>query len=148
MNITEKILAWNSGKKSVKPGDIIEARVDIALVHEKSGPGFFHNFEKLDKEIWDKDKVVVIGDHNEEFSQLYRKATYDLNPNQTSQKFSQRLIDQLKNIERAQEIMVYFDFGLEPYWGTHLKKNKNRNEHFEKNTNIYLKANISFYMKS
>ena len=60
MNITEKILARASGKDKVKPGEIIEADVDVALIHEKAGPGFFDNFEKLETEIWDKEKVVVV----------------------------------------------------------------------------------------
>jgi methanogen homoaconitase large subunit len=71
MNITEKILARASGQKSVKPGDIVEARVDVALFHEKAGPGFFENFEKLGREIWDKNKVVVVADHAVPPSNIY-----------------------------------------------------------------------------
>jgi len=71
MNITEKILARASGRTSVKPGDIIEAHVDVALFHEKAGPGFFENFEKLGRKIWDKDKVVVVADHAVPPSNIY-----------------------------------------------------------------------------
>jgi methanogen homoaconitase large subunit len=71
MNITEKILARASGQKSVKPGDIIEARVDIALFHEKAGPGFFESFEKLGREIWNKERVVVVADHAIPPSNIY-----------------------------------------------------------------------------
>jgi len=71
MNITEKILAKAAGKKSVKPGDIIEAKVDVALCHEKAGPGFFDNFEKLNLSIWDRDKVIVVGDHAVPPSNIY-----------------------------------------------------------------------------
>ena len=60
MNITEKILARASGKDKVKPGEIIEAAVDLAMIHEKAGPGFFKNFEKLEAEIWNKEKVVEL----------------------------------------------------------------------------------------
>jgi len=71
MNITEKILAKAAGKMSVKPGDIIEAKVDMAMSHEKAGPGFFDNFEKLNLSIWDKDKVIVVGDHAVPPSNIY-----------------------------------------------------------------------------
>lgn len=71
MNITEKILARAAGKKIVRPGDIVEAPVDIAMIHEKTGTGFFGNFEKLGLKIWDKDKVVVVGDHAVPPSNIY-----------------------------------------------------------------------------
>jgi len=71
MNITEKILARGSGKRSVAPGDIIEARVDLALFHEKAGPGFFENFESLGTPIWDPNKVVVVVDHAVPPSNIY-----------------------------------------------------------------------------
>jgi homoaconitate hydratase family protein len=71
MNITEKILARASGRKEVKPGDIVEARVDLALFHEKAGPGFFQNFEKSGATIWDKDKVIVVVDHAVPPSNIY-----------------------------------------------------------------------------
>jgi len=71
MNITEKILARASGRKSVQPGDIIEARVDMAMSHEKAGDGFFGNFERLNLKIWDKNKVIVIGDHAVPPSNIY-----------------------------------------------------------------------------
>ncbi len=71
MNITEKILARASGKAMVRPGDIIETPVDIAMIHEKTGPGFFGNFERLNLKIWDKEKVVVVGDHAVPPSNVY-----------------------------------------------------------------------------
>ena len=71
MNITEKILARASGQRAVEPGEIVEARVDLALFHEKAGPGFFENFESLDTPIWDPDKVVVVVDHAIPPSNIY-----------------------------------------------------------------------------
>ncbi|MGD8544369.1 MAG: 3-isopropylmalate dehydratase large subunit, partial [Candidatus Bathyarchaeota archaeon] len=38
MNITEKILAKASGKKEVSPGEIVNAKVDMAMVHDLTGP--------------------------------------------------------------------------------------------------------------
>lgn len=71
MNITEKILAKASGRSRVQPGDIVETRVDMAMSHEKAGNGFFGTFERLNLEIWDKNKVIIIGDHAVPPSNIY-----------------------------------------------------------------------------
>ena len=64
MNITEKILAKASGKKTVHPGEIIDANVDMVMVHDLTGPLAVEAFKKIGKqEIWDKQKTVVILDH-------------------------------------------------------------------------------------
>ena len=36
--ISEKILARASGQETVKPGDIVTCQVDLAMVHDSSGP--------------------------------------------------------------------------------------------------------------
>ena len=71
MNITEKILARASGKRAVSPGEILQAEVDLALFHEKAGPGFFENFEGLGTPIWDPDKVAIVVDHAIPPSNIY-----------------------------------------------------------------------------
>ena len=38
MNIPEKILAKASGKNTVHPGEIVDANVDMAMVHDLTGP--------------------------------------------------------------------------------------------------------------
>ena len=64
MNITEKILAKASGKKTVHPGEIIDANVDMVMVHDLTGPLAVEAFKKIGKqEVWDKQKTVVILDH-------------------------------------------------------------------------------------
>lgn len=64
MNITEKILAQASGKERVHPGEIVEARIDSAMVHDITGPIAVQSWRKLgDPKIWDPDRVVVIFDH-------------------------------------------------------------------------------------
>jgi 3-isopropylmalate/(R)-2-methylmalate dehydratase large subunit len=64
MDITEKILANASGKNTVHPGDIVDANVDVIMVHDLTGPLAIEAFNKIgvDK-VWDKKKVVVILDH-------------------------------------------------------------------------------------
>ena len=64
MNITEKILAKASGKKSVHPGEIVDANVDMVMVHDLTGPLAVEAFKKIGVEkVWDNKKVVVILDH-------------------------------------------------------------------------------------
>jgi 3-isopropylmalate/(R)-2-methylmalate dehydratase large subunit len=64
MNITEKILAKASGKNSVHPGEIVDANVDMVMVHDLTGPLAVEAFKKIGvKNVWDNKKVVVILDH-------------------------------------------------------------------------------------
>jgi 3-isopropylmalate/(R)-2-methylmalate dehydratase large subunit len=64
MNITEKILAKASGKNQVKPGEIVDANVDMVMVHDLTGPLAVEAFKKIGVEkVWDNKKVVVILDH-------------------------------------------------------------------------------------
>ena len=64
MNITEKILAEASGKDIVHPGEIVDANVDIVMVHDLTGPLAVQAFEKIGVEkVWNNQKVVVILDH-------------------------------------------------------------------------------------
>ncbi len=64
MNITEKILANASGKKAVHPGEIVDANVDMIMVHDLTGPLAVEAFKKIGTpKVWDNKKVVVILDH-------------------------------------------------------------------------------------
>lgn len=64
MNITEKILAKASGKKTVTPGEIVDANVDALMIHDLTGPLAVESFKKIGAEkVWDNQKVIVILDH-------------------------------------------------------------------------------------
>ena len=64
MNITEKILAKASGKQVVHSGEIVDANVDMIMVHDLTGPLAVEAFEKIGvQKVWDNQKVVVILDH-------------------------------------------------------------------------------------
>ena len=64
MNITEKILAKASDKKVVHPGEIVDANVDMVMVHDLTGPLAVEAFKKIGTpKVWDNKKVVVILDH-------------------------------------------------------------------------------------
>ena len=64
MNITEKILAKASGKQVVQPGEIVNANVDMIMVHDLTGPLAVEAFKKIGvQKVWDNQKAVVILDH-------------------------------------------------------------------------------------
>jgi 3-isopropylmalate/(R)-2-methylmalate dehydratase large subunit len=64
MNITQKILAKASGKTSVSPGEIVDANVDMIMVHDLTGPLAVEAFKRIGvKNVWDNKKAVIILDH-------------------------------------------------------------------------------------
>jgi 3-isopropylmalate/(R)-2-methylmalate dehydratase large subunit len=64
MNITEKILARASGRKTVHPGEIVDTNVDMVMTHDLTGPLAVEAFKKIGTpKVWDNKKVVVILDH-------------------------------------------------------------------------------------
>jgi len=64
MNIIEKILANASGKREVSSGEIVEASIDAAMIHDLTGPLAIKSFRKIGaKKVWDNKRIVVILDH-------------------------------------------------------------------------------------
>ena len=64
MNISEKILAKASGKSTVHPGEIVDANVDVIMVHDLTGPLAIEAFKKIGvSKVWNNKKVVIILDH-------------------------------------------------------------------------------------
>jgi 3-isopropylmalate/(R)-2-methylmalate dehydratase large subunit len=64
MTLSEKIIARAAGLASVTPGEIVTCAVDLAMMHDSSGPRRAGRMlDELGVPIWDKDKVVVITDH-------------------------------------------------------------------------------------
>jgi 3-isopropylmalate/(R)-2-methylmalate dehydratase large subunit len=65
MTLAEKILARSSNSTSVRPGDIVWAKVQTAMMDDILGPRIeiAEKFKKLNVPIWDRQKVVVIIDH-------------------------------------------------------------------------------------
>lgn len=63
MALAEKILARKSGKDTVRAGEIVSAKVDVAMSHE-NGRMVKLSFEKIGVErVWDPDRIVIIFDH-------------------------------------------------------------------------------------
>ncbi len=64
MTITEKILASHAGLESVSPGQLINARIDIALGNDITAPISIERFQKAGAtRVFDKGKVVLVPDH-------------------------------------------------------------------------------------
>jgi 3-isopropylmalate/(R)-2-methylmalate dehydratase large subunit len=64
MTMTEKILAAHAGKKHVEPGEIVEARIDIALANDITAPLSLEEFEKAHATgVFDPERVVFVLDH-------------------------------------------------------------------------------------
>ena len=63
MTIAEKILGAASGKGKVSPGEIVNARVDLAMSHE-NGALVIKNFLKIGVEkVWAPERIVILFDH-------------------------------------------------------------------------------------
>jgi len=64
MNISEKILAASSGRDYVKPNDIVEAKVDMAMINEITGPLAIQMFKRIGlSKVWDNQRIVLVLDH-------------------------------------------------------------------------------------
>ena len=62
--IAEKILARASGKGEVEAGEIVMADIDIAMIHDLTGPLAVESFNKIGTEkVWDPSKIVIPFDH-------------------------------------------------------------------------------------
>ena len=62
--IAEKILARASGKGEVEAGEIVMADIDIAMIHDLTGPLAVESFNKIGTEkVWDSSKIVIPFDH-------------------------------------------------------------------------------------
>ncbi|MDD5725662.1 MAG: aconitase family protein, partial [Candidatus Omnitrophica bacterium] len=65
--IAEKILlkhAFPAGKKTLKPGEFIQAKVDVALANDITAPLAIAEFKKSGTgKVFDKNKIVLVPDH-------------------------------------------------------------------------------------
>ncbi|AFZ37864.1 homoaconitate hydratase family protein [Stanieria cyanosphaera PCC 7437] len=66
MTIAEKLLAKASGNQYVQPGEVIFAKVDLAMSHDAIafpvGQLFYQHFGQ-DAKVWDANRVVLVADH-------------------------------------------------------------------------------------
>ncbi len=64
MTLAEKLVAHAAGRASLRPGEVVTAKVDLAMMHDSGGPRrVAPMLERLQAKLWDPDRVVVISDH-------------------------------------------------------------------------------------
>ena len=96
MTITEKILAEHAGLKEVKPGQLINAKVDVALGNDITAPIAIEQFGRAGaKRVFDKEKVVLVPDH--------------FAPNKDIKSAEQCKI--MKEFAREQKLTYYYEVG-------------------------------------
>ena len=96
MTIAEKILAAHCDQETVRPGEIIMGRLDLALGNDITAPLAIKTFQEsgVDK-VFDRKKIALVCDH--------------FVPNKDIKSAQQCLV--LRNFSREQEIEHFFDVG-------------------------------------
>ncbi len=96
MTMTQKILAKAAGLDSVKAGQLIEAKLDLLLANDITGPVSINEFNKIGiGKVFDKDKITLVPDH--------------FTPNKDIK--SAENAKQLREFAKAQELTNYFEIG-------------------------------------
>jgi 3-isopropylmalate/(R)-2-methylmalate dehydratase large subunit len=94
--ITEKILARAAGKDAVRAGDIIEARVDMALANDITAPLAIAEFEKAGfTKVFDPARIALVPDH--------------FTPNKDIKAAGQSA--KVREFARAHDVVNYFEVG-------------------------------------
>ncbi|MCL7386596.1 MAG: 3-isopropylmalate dehydratase large subunit [Thaumarchaeota archaeon] len=94
--MVEKILARASGEKEVSPGQIIDAKVDKAMMHDLTGPRVIDSFREIGvKRVWDPERIIVVFDH-------------DVPPSTIK---AAELQKKVRNFVREQGIKYFYDIG-------------------------------------
>ncbi|MEJ8853477.1 3-isopropylmalate dehydratase large subunit [Variovorax robiniae] len=62
--LAQKLVAKACGRESVRVGEIVTCKVDLAMFHDSSGPRRLKPMlEDLGAQIWDRSRVVLVMDH-------------------------------------------------------------------------------------
>ncbi len=94
--ITQKILAAHAGKEYVEPGELITAKLDLALGNDITAPIAISEFEKIGAtSVFDKDRVVLVPDHS--------------TPNKDIK--SATLVKTLRDFAKKQGLTYWFEIG-------------------------------------
>ena len=64
MTLTEKILARHAGKERVEPGELILAKVDLALGNDVTAPIAIRAFRSMGaREVFHRERIALVADH-------------------------------------------------------------------------------------
>ncbi|BEU87580.1 3-isopropylmalate dehydratase large subunit [Selenomonas sp. TAMA-11512] len=64
MNMTEKILARHADLSEVKPGQLINCKLDMVLANDITAPPAIKEFEKIGRPVFDRTKIALVPDHS------------------------------------------------------------------------------------
>lgn len=96
MTLAEKILAKHAGRDNVRPGELVNAKVDLVLGNDITAPVAIKEFRKIGVEkVFDKDRIALVPDH--------------FTPNKDIQSAEQSKM--LREFAREQDITYYFEVG-------------------------------------
>lgn len=96
MTIAEKILARHAGRDNVRPGELVNARVDLVLGNDITAPVAINEFRKIGVDrVFDKDRIALVPDH--------------FTPNKDIKSAEQSKM--LREFAREQDITYYFEVG-------------------------------------
>lgn len=96
MTMIEKILAAHSDRKELKPGEIVNARVDLVLGNDITTPVAVEEFEKIGVEkVFDQDRIAIVPDH--------------FTPNKDIKAAEQ--VNRIRKFARKYEIKNFFEIG-------------------------------------
>lgn len=96
MTMTEKLLADHAGKEEVKPGELINARVDLVLGNDITAPVAIKEFAKIGiGKVFDPERIALVPDH--------------FTPNKDIKSAEQAKI--LRDFAKQYEIVYYFEVG-------------------------------------
>ncbi|RLI33685.1 3-isopropylmalate dehydratase large subunit [Candidatus Bathyarchaeota archaeon] len=64
MTIAEKILARSSGRRTVSSGEIVKAKIDVAMMVDVTAPLAIRSMREMGRErVWDPERVIIVLDH-------------------------------------------------------------------------------------
>lgn len=95
MTMTQKILAEHAGLESVEAGQLIEAKLDVVMANDITGPMAIPVFTQMARQVFDKEKVVLVPDH--------------FTPNKDIK--SAENAKSLREFAREQELTHYYEIG-------------------------------------
>ena len=61
--MTQKILAAHAGLDAVTAGQLVEAKLDVVMANDITGPMAVPVFRQMADKVFDKNKVVLVPDH-------------------------------------------------------------------------------------
>jgi 3-isopropylmalate/(R)-2-methylmalate dehydratase large subunit len=94
--ITEKILARAAGRDSVRPGEIVMCKVDLAMANDVTAPAAIAALERMGvPTVWDKHRVALVASHFAPSKDIA----------------SAQLMSTMRRFARDHEIEHFFDVG-------------------------------------